>query len=180
MAKKGMNIKYKSRKRERNKYDPTMNTKDSAKSFVKTTIGVLVFLGLMYLMVFGLEKLGLFQIGYTAPTKEDTEISYEYIPIGTVFTRSEKTYYVLFDKYESILTEDSYVNALVDGITNTRVYKVDMSLKENAKYAGETPNKKAARASELSINDITLIKISNGRISEYYVGNEEIEGHFNK
>lgn len=180
MAKKSMKLKYKSKKRERNKYDPTMNTKDSAKSFVKTFIGVLIFLGLMYLMVFGLEKLGLFQLGYTAPTKEDTEFDYEKIPIGTVFTRSEKTYYVLFDKYESVMTSDSYVNALVDSIDKVRVYKVDMSLGENAKYAGEKPNKKATRASELSINDITLIRITNGRIAEYYVGNEEIERHFNK
>ena len=55
-----------------------------------------------------------------------------------------------------------------------------MSKKENSKYAGEKPNKKATRASELSINDTTLIKITNGRITEYYVGNTEIERHFNK
>ena len=55
-----------------------------------------------------------------------------------------------------------------------------MSLKENSKYAGEEANKKATKVSELSINDINLIKITNGRISEYYVGSEEIEGHFNK
>ena len=55
-----------------------------------------------------------------------------------------------------------------------------MSIKENAKYKGETANKKATKVSELSINDITLIKISNGKITTYLVGNEEIEGYFNK
>ena len=55
-----------------------------------------------------------------------------------------------------------------------------MSKKENAKFAGETANKKAKNAGELSINDITLIKIKNGRISAYYVGSEEIESHISK
>ena len=73
-----------------------MNEKDTFKSGVKVFIGVGIFLGLMYLCVVGMEKLGVFMAGYTAPTKE-TKIDYEYINVGTVFNRPDKVYYVLFD-----------------------------------------------------------------------------------
>ena len=179
MAKRGMNIRYNSRKRERNKYNPTLNNDNSVKSFATTLLSVVVFLGVMGLMVFGMTKLGVFERGYTAPEKEETTIDYEYIPISTVFNRSEKTYWVLFDNYRNSVSSDSYVNALVKDLKN-RVYKVDMNKEENAKYAGETANKKATKASELSINDVTLIKIKNGRIDAYYIGSEEIEKHISK
>ena len=177
MAKKGMRLKYKSRKRERNKVQDVEST--SLKSTLYTILGVVIFLGVMYLMILGLQKLGLFEAGYTAPTKEETTIGYEYIPIGTVFTRNEKTYYVLFDDFGNKLTADNYVNTLLAD-SKISVYKVDMTVNENAKYKGEKANKKATKASELSINDITLIKITNGRISNYYVGSEEIEEFLKK
>ena len=40
---------------------------------------------------------------------------------------------------------------------------------------GENPNKDAKEPSELQINDITLIRINNGRIDMYLTGSEEIE-----
>jgi len=175
MAKNGMNIRYKTRKRERNKYNPTMNTNDSFKEFGMTLLFVCLFLGLMGLMVFGMNKMGVFQRGYTEPTKEDTKVDYVNIPIGTVFNRAEKEYYVLFDNYKNSITSDAYINALLSD-SNIRVYKVDMNRADNAKYKGDKANKKASKVSELSINDITLIKITNGRISSYLVGSEEIEG----
>ena len=173
MAKKGMNIKYKSRKRERNKYDPTMNEKDTFKSGVKVFIGVGIFLGLMYLCVVGMEKLGVFMAGYTAPTKE-TKIDYEYINIGTVFNRPDKVYYVLFDDYSTNISYDMYVNTLMSD-SKIPVYKVDMSKAENSKFASEIGNKKATRSNELKIHGITLIKMVNGRIKDYIEGSNNIE-----
>ena len=179
MAKNKMGIKYKSRKRQRNKQNAEEVSATSKKSLLSNILGVAVFLGVMYLLIIGMEKLGLFEIGYTAPDKGETEISYEFIPIGTVFTRSEKTYYVLFDDYSNVLSRDNYINTLLEG-SKISVYKVDMSINENAKYKGEKPNKKATKASELSINDITLIRITNGRISNYLVGSDEIEEYLSK
>ena len=179
MAKKGMQLKYKPKKRERNK-NVEQNQDDSVKSFIKTLVGVIVFLGLMYLMGFGLQKLGVFDAGYTAPTKEATKFSYEYIPASTVFNRSDNTYYVLFDNYKSSFTSDSYINSLIDKETKTAVYKVDMSIEENARIKGEKANPKATKFNELSINDITLIKITNGRISMYLSGIDKIEEYLVK
>lgn len=174
MAKKSMQMKYKSRKRERNKNKTEETSIDQVKSFGKTLLGVAIFLGLMYLCTIGMQKVGVFEAGYTAPTKEETKFDYENIPASTVFTRSEKTYYVLFDNYKDNYSSDSYINTLVSK-SKTRVYKVNMSLKENESIKGKEANKKATKASELSINDITLIKITNGRIADYIVGSKKIE-----
>ena len=174
MAKKSMQIKYKSKKRERNKNKEEETEVASIMSFGKTLLGVVIFLGLMYACSFGMQKLGVFEAGYTEPTKEETTFSYEYIPVSTVFTRSEKTYFVLFDNYKDNYSSDSYVNSLLSK-SKIRSYKVDMSLKENQVVKSEKSNNKATKSSELQINDITLIKISNGRIADYIVGSEKIE-----
>lgn len=175
MAKKTINIKYRSKKRERNKYDPTLNKDDAFKSAIKIFVSVGLFLGLMYLGVYGMEKLGVFQAGYTAPTKE-TKIDYEYINVGTVFNRSDKTYIVMFDDYSTNFSYDLYINTLLDN-SKTPVYKVDMSKEENKKFASETGNKKATRSNELKINGRTLIKISNGKIKDYIEGSSNIEAY---
>lgn len=176
MAKKGMNIKYKSKKRERNKYNPTMSTNDALRSSLFVFIGVIVFLVVMYLCVVGMEKLGVFEAGYTHPSKE-TMIDYDYINVGTVFTRSEKTYYVIFDDYSSNVSYDMYIDTLLSKKDKTRIYKVDMSKKENSKFASSKSNKKANNANELKINGITLIKITNGKIKDYIEGSANIESY---
>lgn len=172
MAKKGMNIKYKKQKRERNKIDYSSDSDTS--SVIKTLIGVIVFLGIGYLLMLGMEALGIFEAGYTPQEKESTVFSYEFIPASTIFNRNEQEYYVLFDNYESNYTKDIYVNELVDKLEKTSVYKVDMSLNENKKYAGEE-NTKVTGLDNLSVNGVTLIKISNGKVVKYVSGSEKIE-----
>ena len=168
-----MQIKYKSRKRERNKNKEEELPVESVKSILKTSLIVAVFLGVMYFMAFGLEKLGTFEKGYT-PVSKETTIDYDSITVSTVFNRSEKTYFVIFDNFKSSYTSDSYVNLLLEK-KDEKYYKVDMSIPENAKYAGDKPNKKATKPSELQINGITLIKIKNGRIVDYIEGSDKIE-----
>ncbi len=179
MAKKGLNIRYKSRKRERNKYNPTINKDDGIKSFGKNLLGVAIFLGVMGLMVFGMSKIGVFDRGYTAPEEKEAEFDYVNIPIGTVFNRSEKTYWVFFDEFENDRPKSTYINSLLEDLP-VAVYKVNMSRSENAKYKGETANKTASKSSELSINDVTLIGISNGKIVNYFTGRAEIEAYLEK
>ena len=177
MAKKGMNLRYKSKKRERNKNKK--EDENPVKSFVVTLSYVLVFLLGAYLIILGLQKLGLFLEGYTEPNREETVIDYEFINANTVFNRDEKEYYVLFDNYDSDYTKDAYVNDLVDAL-KTRVYNVDMSKKINSIYKADKANKKASKVEELAINDTTLIKIKSGRIVDYLVGSEDIEKYLGK
>ena len=174
MAKKRMNMKVKSVKREKNKV-VERTAKDEAKSFAYILIGVLVFLGICYLGVIGMQKLGVFDKGYVAPNKGETEISHEFISIGTVFNRELDTYYVLFDNYETDYTKDAYINYLVDYELKEKVYKVDMNDLNNSQYKSEEANSKAQKVEDLKINDITLVKIVKGKNVKYITGRENIE-----
>ena len=85
----------------------------------------------------------------------------------------------MFDDYSTNISQDPYINTVINN-QELRVYKVDMSKKENAKYKGDKFNDKASKSSDLTISDITLIKIVNGRMDEYKVGKKSIEGYLNK
>ena len=87
MAKKSMNMKVKSVKRERNKNKVERTSTDEVKTFIYTSVGVLAFIGVTYLGILGMEKLGVFDEGYVAPAKGETEIDHTFINIGTVFNR---------------------------------------------------------------------------------------------
>lgn len=171
MAKNNMKLKYKTKKRER-KIEVTKT--DKIKSAVYTVVGVFLFFGLMYLCVLGLNKIGAFEEGYKRPDTK-TEFSYEKIMIGNVFNRNEKSYYVLFDNYKNYRV-NNYIDSLIKD-SDEVVYKVDMSLSENASHISDKSNKSASNSEELKINDITLIKISNGKIVKYLTGSDEIESY---
>ena len=172
MSKNNMGIKYKRPKRERNKTNHSMNEADGFKNFFIVLASVLVFIGIVYLGVLGLEKLGVFEAGYTKPSKEATEISTEYIMIGTVFNRPEKDYIVIFDDYSKNI--NTYVNSLAENY-KLRAYKVDMSKSENSKYKSDKENTNVKKDSDLKINDVTMIRITNGKVSKYIVGADKIE-----
>lgn len=171
MAKNNMKLKYKAKKRERK---VELTSEDKIKSAVYTVVGVFLFFGLMYLCVLGLNKIGAFEEGYKKPDTK-TEFSYEKIMIGNVFNRSEKSYYVLFDNYKNYMV-NNYIDSLIKD-SDEVVYKVDMSLSENASHISDESNKGASNSEELKINDITLIKISNGKIVKYLTGSDEIESY---
>lgn len=172
MSKNNMGIKYKRPKRERNKTNHSMNEADGFKNFLIVLASVLVFIGFIYLGVLGLEKLGVFEAGYTKPSKEATEISTEYIMIGTVFNRPEKDYIVIFDDYSKNI--NPYVNSIAENY-KLRAYKVDMSKSENSKYKSDKENTNVKKDSDLKINDVTMIRITNGKVSKYIVGADKIE-----
>ena len=172
MSKNNMGIKYKRPKRERNKTNHSMNEADGFKNFLIVLASVLVFIGIVYLGALGLEKLGVFEAGYTKPSKEATEISTEYIMIGTVFNRPEKDYIVIFDDYSKNI--NPYVNSLAENY-KLRSYKVDMSKSENSKYKSDKENTNVKKDSDLKINDVTMIRITNGKVSKYIVGADKIE-----
>ncbi len=175
MAKKSMKIKYKKPKRQKNKEIIDMSADNQVKAFIYTSIGVLVFLGVIYLGVIAMEKLGLFEAGYTKPETGEVEFDYNFITMGTVLNRGEKTYYVLFDDYKNTITQDIYINDLLSKQDKYRVYKVDMNENENKKYVSQEANENAQSVNDIRINGITLIKVTSGKIVDYITGSDNIE-----
>ena len=179
MAKNNMKLKYKAQKRERNKVKETTPSEE-ALNILKTFVGILVFLGVAYLCVLGMAKLGLFEKGYTAPEAKDVTIDTDYISIGSVFNRKDKTYYVIFDNYSDNYKKDSYIEALLKNKTDMKVYKVDMGANENKKFISDEENTNPKNASELKIKGVTLIKFNKGKVEKYISGSEKIEEYLSK
>ena len=70
--------------------------------------------------------------------------------------------------------------APIENKADIKVYKVDLSKPENKVFKSEESNKNAKRASELKINDVTLIRIKNGKIVNYIESSAKIEEYLSK
>lgn len=176
MAKSKINMKYKPKKRERKSTINVPSSENQVKTTIITIAVTIGFIAVIYLGAIWLEKLGVFEEGYTKPTTE-TEISYTDILIGETFNRPDKEYLVLFDTFGD-KTNDVYVKYLAEKYTKLNIYYVDMSSAPNSKYASETSNPNAKNVSELKINGITLVKIKGSRIIKYITGNDSVAEFF--
>lgn len=136
---------------------------------IKITIGVIIFLGLVYLI-------GSIATGKIKLKKEkdpEVKIQYSEILAEQTFKQSNSEYYVLFYDYED--NGASYINAITEGLSET-VYKVDLNKKFNSTYTTkEVTNRSPKNASELKVSNPTLIKIKNGKVIKFALGKDEIK-----
>lgn len=169
-------IKKETKKIENNKLDGEIL------SFIKIALGV----GLVVLVVFGatilMNKLGVFDEGYTKPERGEIIISYEDATVGTIFNRPDAEYYVIFDEFAE--NPNQYLTSILFRYSNEEetlpIYKVDMSNGFNTKYAGEQGNPSAQKVEDVKINGVTLIKIVNGKNVKYIEGATNIENELLK
>lgn len=134
---------------------------------ISILITVLALLGTMYLITHLIVNKGILSKGYEPPILEAAVIDYETSTIGTVFTKQDKEYYVLFDYFTSVSKKNSYIESILP-IYNAKkdmpqLYKVDLNQSINEKYISTKSNIKANRSLDLKIKGVTLIKIKNGK-----------------
>ena len=169
-------IKKETKKIENNKLDGEIL------SFIKIALGV----GVVVLIVFGatilMNKLGVFDEGYTKPERGEIIISYEDATVGTIFNRPDAEYYVVFDDFTE--NPNQYLTSILFRYSNEEetlpIYKVDISNGFNIKYAGEQGNPSAQKVEDIKINGVTLIKIVNGKNVKYIEGTTNIENELLK
>ena len=169
-------IKKETKKVENNKLDGEIL------SFIKIALGV----GVVVLIVFGatilMNKLGVFDEGYTKPERGEIIISYEDATVGTIFNRPDAEYYVIFDDFTE--NPNQYLTSILFRYSNEEetlpIYKVDMSNGFNTKYAGEQGNPSAQKVEDIKINGVTLIKIVNGKNVKFIEGTTNIENELLK
>ena len=89
-------------------------------------------------------------------------------------SQKEEVYYVYFYDYTD---EVSSVSTSVGNISD-KVYKVNTKDGFNSNYVSEETNKDASSIDELKVKALTLIKVIDGEIVEYYEGKEEINNKF--
>lgn len=114
-------------------------------------------------------------------TVAETTIQYDEILAGSSFGMRDDEYLVVYyDFTDSELTDITSQIYSYSYTGEYRLYTVDMSNGFNKPYATEeTANKKPESAEELLINGPTLIKFSDGKVSEYIEGTDNIVDYLN-
>ena len=155
------------RKNTRN-YRTTTSTEVDYMKVIKIGIGVLLVLGLVYLVT--AIASGEIKLGKKEKEKIETEIQYQEIIAGETFNRNASEYYVLFMNFT-----DSYASYYLSLIDNYQMkdnslafFTVDMEKKINSDYV----------TNELKVENPTILKISNSKITETITGKDNILNFF--
>lgn len=151
----------------------TEEQNEMVKFFIVLGIVIVLIIG-----VFFLSKL-LLKAEAKDLTYQTGSVSTDIAIVGTLFNQPEKEYYVLaYDtnsNYASayVTYGEYYTQKLKDKAI--KIYYLDLSSAFNKDYfVTENSNPKATKISDLKIADGTLIKIKNGKITEYTEGIDKI------
>ena len=168
-------------KKEHTKVMNSISNRDNEVSkVIKCIIVVLVIFAIAYLLTIYITKNSTDSV--VKKELENTSIQYDEILAGTSFSKKDSEYLVLFYN----VSEDE--NSTYDSLKSTYeakkdaipMYYVDLGSSLNKDCVSTEANKDATSSSELKINDATLIKFTDNKISEYMIGEEEISNYLNK
>lgn len=144
------------------------------KNQIKKLITIVCFLGASFCLIYVLvgmfltKEINWFKDKEEPVIGENTNVS-NTIFVAEIFKQKEETYYVYFYDFEEKL---STITGIVEGINETKVYKVNTKSGMNSKYVADVTNKKATSLEDLKVKEHTLIKISGNKIVKIYVDDE--------
>lgn len=111
-----------------------------------------------------------------------TEVDHTKMVFGTMLNRKEESYYVF--AFSSKNLDANYYGALASKYSSLKdslyVYYIDLEDSMNKEFVskdGKT-NPNAKSVSELSVGELTLIKVEKGKIAKYLETLSEIEAEF--
>lgn len=141
---------------------------------IKCVVIVLVILLVMYLLTVLILKKS--STDYISKEDEKTAIQYSEILAGTSFNKEDEEYLVLF--YDTTADNASVYGNMISTYeakdSHLPIYYVNLANTMNKSINSSESNKDAKDASELKINQSTLIKFSNGGIVDYIEGKDSI------
>jgi hypothetical protein len=147
--------------------DKAISGDSNYKSAIITIVVVLLVIGLFYL----------FAVYITSKPQKiyvpEESISYEQITAGSTFNMSDSEYIVLFYSRENN-TEITDKISNYKTRNNIGVYYVDLDDAINNTVISNTSNKEATKASELKVTNPTIIRIKNGKITDYVEGQNNV------
>lgn len=146
------------------------------KNLFKLVIMSGIIFGVFYLAtaLFMTKELDWFDKKEETTNTDNTQSVENTILAKEALSQKEDTYYVYFYDYSD---EVSSVSTSVKSISD-KVYKVNTKDGFNSNYVSEETNKDATSIEELKVKALTLIKVVDGSIVEYYEGKEEINNTF--
>lgn len=155
--------------------------KDGFYKFVTTVTVILLTLIACYLIigVFITKEINFGNNKDKNETEEKNEVSIDNstITAGQIFDQKDTSYYVvIYDFYSKLTAISSWISLYNSNNGSIPIYKVDSSKKFNSSYIVEKDsNKNPINYSDLKIISPTLIKIDNGRVSNYVEGEDDIK-----
>lgn len=175
--------KTKSQKKKTIKEEKYMSEESKeVRNFIIILLSVIVIV----LIVYGVSKIFIDdQPASTERTIQPGTIDYDKVSVGTMLNRNYSEYYVAI--YDEEAPEAVVYSALITSYLENedalKVFYCDLGSFLNADYYvgsdGES-NPDAQSISEFAFGDLTLIKVENGRITEYLEDLDAIKAEFNK
>lgn len=154
----------------------SFDSSEIKKVIITTAVVLIVFACFYFLTVAIVNKDKEKDTTDSSSKTSEVEIQREEILLGNSFSIKDSQYLVVY--YD---TTDDDLSSLTSAISTYRssskdinLYTVDMNNGLNKAFAGDTSNKNATKASELSISGPTIIKFSDNKISTYIEGIDEV------
>lgn len=99
-----------------------------------------------------------------------TEFNYDTCLVGNMFDRPYDEYYVfLYSQTDTNSVEyKGLITSYMEKEDALKIYYVDMNNKFNSEYLKETSNKNPQNSTEVMIKESALVKIKDGKVSNYY------------
>ena len=170
------------KKTRRKLYKTNTNSEMEYSKIIKISIGVIVTLGLVYLVTALL--MGEIKFGNKDDTKKETaDIQYEEIVAGEVLNRNKNEYYVLMFDFTD--TFASYYLTLKDKYeinnASSYFYILDLEKKVNEEILLEEGNyaEYPSNISDLKVSSPTLLKINDHKVVTRITGRSNILDFFN-
>lgn len=141
----------------------------------KEMIRFLIVLGIVVVLVCGvyfISKLFVMDQSLFEANYQTGVVNSERAIVGTILNRPESSYYVMI--YDETKEQAVYYSAISTKYTSKqdgalKVYHVDLSSELNKKYYSSEgkSNKNAQTVDEMKFQDLTLLKVHNGKIEKY-------------
>ena len=114
----------------------------------------------------------------TTTNTTTAKIDYDMASVGTILNRPYDSYYVMI--YDSEDNNAMYYSSVLTKYQKTnkgKIYYVDLGNDLNKKYKSneETGNKDAKSIDDFSFGNVTLLKITNSNVTNYYEGIDKIK-----
>jgi len=140
--------------------------------FVKILVGLIIIILGFYLLTQKLNNKSVYK-----RTDNKGSIQYSYIYLGTILNLSDSEYYVLAVDSQDVNNTYLLNEASMYRQKNNKIplYYADLSFEFNKPFKADNSNYNETNINELKLKKTTLIKVKNGKITQFVEKDEEIE-----
>lgn len=143
---------------------------------VSNLLKIILAVTAVFLVFYGITSLVTKNKKQETTDTEDVTIQYDEILLGALLEQTNSDYFVLVTTEEDMYvdTYNTYISTYKNKENAIRIYTANLDSGFNKNYKSEESNLNISTIKDLKLKTSTLFRISNGQISSYYEGNEQI------